>query len=165
MNSPFFNNTQISVFLESLQPLVEIHDSDMFLATICAFIAHGGKKDKEGEPYFLHPIRVAAMLESKEAKLVALLHDVIEDSSITSNNLIAMGFSKVIVDAILALTRKKLQSYSAYLKQVSSNSLARTVKIADITDNMNPDRLRKLDKATQKRLAQKYEEAIRYLSL
>ena len=164
MNSSFFNSAQISVFLENVQPSVEIHDREMFLATICAFLAHGGKKDKEGEPYILHPIRVASQLEDKDAKIVALLHDVLEDSSITSDNLKEIGFSNEIVHAVIALTRGLLQSYSAYLKQVSSNQLAKTVKIADIRDNMNPERLKNLDRITQKRLVNKYEEAIRYLS-
>lgn len=165
MNSPFFNSNQISLFLEIVQPSVEIHDDEIFLATISAFLAHGGKKDKEGEPYILHPIRVASQMESKEAKIVALLHDVLEDSSITSGNLKDIGFSDEIIHAVLAITRKKSQSYSAYLKQVASNPLARIVKIADIRDNMSPKRLNKLDRVTQNRLSNKYEKAIRYLTM
>lgn len=164
MNSPFFKNDNIVLLLDSLQPYSEIKDKELFLAILCAFLAHGGKKDKEGEPYIKHPIRVASNVEGKDAKVVALLHDVLEDSSITSDNLREMGFSSIVIEAVKSLTRGVFQDYSSYLDQVAKNPLAVKVKIADIEDNMNLERLNKLDSFTKNRLIAKYKYAIEYLN-
>lgn len=96
--------------------------------------------------------------------MVALLHDVLEDSGITEENLQTMGFSEEIISAVKALTRGRFQSYSEYIiKQVRKNPLARKVKLADIQDNMNPNRLEKLNALTRRRLKNKHENAIRIL--
>lgn len=163
MNSPFFKKKQLSLFLETVHPYIDIHDKELFLAMLCAFLAHGEKKDKEGAPYLMHPIRVAEKVNSKDSKIVALLHDVLEDSSITAANLHEIGFSSTIIQALQAITRKKFQSYSDYLDQVAKNPLAKEVKLADIKDNLNPERLSHLDSFTQNRLSKKYTAAIKYL--
>ncbi len=163
MNSPFFNHEQLELFINSIQDSVKIDDSQMFYALICAFLAHGNRKDKEGESYYKHPLNVAKNVKRKNEKLVALLHDVLEDSSITEENLQAMGFSDEVITAVKVLTRGKLQRYHSYLKQVGKNSLAKTVKLADIQDNLDPVRLEKLNAATQVRLKRKYEKAIKIL--
>lgn len=164
MNSPFFNNEQLRLFEDSIQEYVKVNDQQMFNAIICAFLAHGNKKDKEGEPYYNHPINVARIVKEKNEKIVALLHDVLEDSSITEENLQSMGFSDEIIKAVKALTRGKLQSYYSYLEQVSKNPLAKIVKLADIQDNLNPARLDKLNIVTRTRLKNKYEKAIYILN-
>ena len=163
MNSPFFNPEELELFINAAQDYMEISDKQMLYAMLCAFLAHGNQRDKEGEPYFLHPINVAQNVVTRDEKMVALLHDVLEDSSITEENLQAMGFSKEVISAVKALTRGRFQSYSEYIRQVRKNPLARKVKLADIQDNMNPNRLEKLNTLTQKRLKNKYENAIHIL--
>ena len=163
MKSPFFNPEELELFINSVQDYIEINDLQMLYAMLCAFLAHGNQRDKEGEPYFLHPIHVAKNVETRDEKMVALLHDVLEDSGITEENLQMMGFSEEIISAVKALTRGRFQSYSEYIKQVRKNPLARKVKLADIQDNMNPNRLKKLNALTQRRLKNKYENAIHIL--
>lgn len=163
MNSPFFNSENLEIFIDSLQTCVKIYDHEMFYAMICAFLAHGNKKDKEGESYYKHPLNVAKSVNEKNEKIVAILHDVLEDSNITENNLRAMGFSDEIILAVKALTRGKLQSYSSYLEQVCKNPIAKNVKLADVKDNANPKRLEKLNTITKIRLKNKYDKAIAIL--
>ena len=134
MKSPFFNPEELELFINSVQDYIEINDLQMLYAMLCAFLAHGNQRDKEGEPYFLHPIHVAKNVETRDEKMVALLHDVLEDSGITEENLQMMGFSEEIISAVKALTRGKFQSYSEYIKQVRKNPLARKVKMADIQE-------------------------------
>lgn len=164
MNSPLHKKKQIDQFLNIIKSYVQINDKEFILALACAILAHGRKTDKEGEPYILHPIRVATKLNNREAKIVAILHDVVEDSSFTLTDLHEIGFSSSTIYAVEALTRKKGQIYSKYLIQVASNPLAKEVKLADIEDNMNPERLSHLDYITRKRLLKKYTSAINYLS-
>lgn len=164
MNSPFFNPKQLKLFMDSLQGYVKVDDQQMFYAIICAFLAHGNKKDKEGAPYYRHILNVARNVKEKNEKIVAILHDVLEDSSITEENLRAMGFSDEIITAVKALTHCKFQSYRTYLTQVCKNPLAKVVKLADIQDNIDPDRLKKLDAVTRTRLKNKYEKAIFFLN-
>ncbi len=160
MNSPFFDSKQLKLFVSSLKPYIESEDVQIVLATICAYIAHGGKKDKEGVPYFEHPNNVSKKMDNSEEKIVALLHDVLEDSNVTVDNLRSMGFSDRIIEAVVALTRHKTQTYEKYLIQVSKNPLATSVKRADIQDNLDPIRLKKLNVKLQKRLKKKYEKAL-----
>lgn len=163
MNSHCTNYDLLSVFLSSMERAVVVKDPELARAYLCAILAHGDKKDKEGEVYFLHPVRVSERFDSKDEVIVALLHDVLEDSFITAENLREFGFSNTVVDAVIALTRNKLQSYSKYLRQVASNKIAKVVKIADIEDNLNPLRLQELDTPTRYRLQKKYENALTIL--
>jgi len=164
MNSPFFNQEQLELFMDAIHEYVTVNDHQIFYAMICAFLAHGNKKDKEGAPYYIHPLSVAKNVKEKNEKIIALLHDVLEDSSITEGNLQSMGFSDEIITAVKALTRGKLQSYRSYLDQVCKNPLAKIVKLADIQDNIDPERLEKLDVITRARLKNKYEKAINILN-
>lgn len=111
------------------------------LALKIATEAHKGQFDKAGVPYINHPIAVANLVENSDAKIVALLHDVIEDTNITINNLIDYGFKKTIIDAIEVLTRKENEDYEQYLIRVKANSLAIEVKIADLTHNSDITRI------------------------
>lgn len=160
MNSPFFDSNQLKLFMSSMNRHINTEESDLILAKICSFIAHGGQFDKEKESYYKHPLRVSEMVKTKNEKIVALLHDVIEDSKITVKNLRDMGFSAEIVEAVKTLTKGKLQSYEKYLIQVSMNQLAKSVKLADIQDNLDPKRLNKLSIPLQRRLRKKYERAL-----
>ena len=131
-------------------------------AFITAARAHRGQKDKAGKAYILHPLYVAAHTKGRKAKIVALLHDVVEDTSITFTELIFAGFDAEIVEAVMAITKMKFEDYSDYIKRVKLNELARRVKIADLKHNSDLTRLKVItpkDEARQKR----YIEAIKYL--
>ena len=104
--------------------------------------AHEGQTDKAGKPYILHPLRV--MLNVKGGipeKCTAVLHDVIEDTDITSDTLLKLGFSKEVVDAVVLLTRSKDEDYMEYVKRLKANPIARAVKLADLADNMDMSRI------------------------
>ena len=102
-----------------------------------AYSAHQGQIDKGGIPYIQHPIRVALNCLTDDEKIVALLHDVIEDTSVTVEELINEGFNQNIIDAIISLTKRNGEDYMTFIRRVSSNELATLVKIQDLKDNMD----------------------------
>ncbi len=103
--------------------------------------AHQGQLDKAGKPYIEHPLRVMNSLETVEAKIVAVLHDTVEDSDLTLDTLVDLGFPPQIVNAIDAITKRQGEDYNDYIDRVTSNPLALQVKIADMRDNMDMNRL------------------------
>jgi (p)ppGpp synthase/HD superfamily hydrolase len=109
-------------------------------AIILASRAHRGQVDKAGKPYILHVLRVMLRQETETAQIVAVLHDVLEDTSVTMENLRAAGFSSEICEAVDALTRRPGEAYDAMISRVAANPLARVVKLADLEDNMDPRR-------------------------
>lgn len=125
--------------------------------------AHNGQTDKAGKPYILHPIRVAQRCNTDTERIVALLHDVIEDTEITPNNLYSAGFSKTIVDAVLSVTRREYESYFKFIERCCLNPIGRIVKIHDLEDNMDITRLDSLTERDVKRL-NKYLKAYKYLT-
>jgi len=104
--------------------------------------AHRGQVDKGGRAYIHHPRRVAALVKSDEAKIVAVLHDVCEDTFITLSDLRAKGFSESVVEAIDAITKRKDEDYLTYITRVKENELATFVKIADATHNSDISRIK-----------------------
>ncbi|MEG0873836.1 MAG: GTP pyrophosphokinase [Clostridiales bacterium] len=124
--------------------------------------AHRGQKDKGGKDYILHPLAVCQRVDSDDEKIVALLHDVVEDSEITLEFLRDAGFPHHIMDAIATITKKKGQDYEAYIKGIKDNRLARTVKIADMRHNSDLSRLSVVTAIDLKRV-EKYSKAIEYL--
>ncbi|WP_352399999.1 HD domain-containing protein [Anaerotignum sp.] len=127
-------------------------------ALIIAAKAHKGQLDKGGNPYILHPIRVMLGCKTQEEKIVAILHDTLEDSDLTVDDLIKEGFSENIVDAVVCLTRDKNQDYMEHIQEVSKNSLATAVKLSDLADNMDLNRLPGLTQKDFQRL-EKYLRA------
>lgn len=125
---------------------------------------HTGQTDKNGIDYIEHPQRVAAKVASPEAKAVAWLHDVIEDTEMTAAGLIEAGIPVAVVEAVELLTRTPEISNDVYYEYIRGNSLALEVKLADIADNTDPARVALLDKSTQERLATKYEKALASLT-
>lgn len=125
--------------------------------------AHEGQTDKSGKPYIKHPFRVAARFTHPTYKCVALLHDVLEDSSYTPDDLRVAGISDEVVEAVVALTHLKHEQRNDYYERIKKNSLALAVKLADIEDNTDPERLALLDQETRTRLEKKYAEAKRKL--
>ena len=123
---------------------------------------HKNQTDKAGNPYILHPLHVMENVNSKEGKIVAILHDIIEDTDITEDYLLKIGLSKRIVDAVVALTRSKDMDYQEYIKNLSSNPLAKEVKLADLEHNMDLKRLPTLEEKDLER-NRKYQIAYHYL--
>lgn len=120
--------------------------SDLQTAILIAAQAHRGQKRKNGLPYLLHPFRVMLRMKTEKEMIVAILHDVIEDTSVTLADLKAKGFCEDILTALDLLTKKKAQDYEEYIASISRNPLARKVKIADLEDNMNLGELPKVSK-------------------
>ncbi|TDV38659.1 HD domain-containing protein [Actinophytocola oryzae] len=125
--------------------------------------AHEGQLDKSGRPYISHPLRVMGSLRDEHERMAAVLHDVVEDTHVTLADLEAAGCPEVVLAAVAAISKQPGEDQATYLARVAANPLARTVKLADIADNLSPDRLARLDQATQERLRAKYESALRQL--
>ncbi|MFS9149345.1 GTP pyrophosphokinase [Streptococcus infantis] len=133
------------------------------LALSIARQAHEGQLDKAGVDYIEHPIYVASQVDTEEEKAVALLHDVIEDSSVTAEELLNAGLPETVVTAIQILSKKKGQDYQTYLENVKSNPLARVIKLADLKHNSDLSRLSSVTDKDLERL-EKYKKAIDFLS-
>ena len=103
-----------------------------------ALDTHWDQTDKAGRPYITHVLRVTARMNSPIEQAVALLHDVMEDGALTRNDLSA--FPLEVVDAVEALSRRLGEEYEDFILRVKNNSLARAVKIADLSDNLDPER-------------------------
>ena len=124
---------------------------------------HEGQVDKAGKPYFLHPQTVASLVDDLDAKIVAYMHDLIEDTPVTKEFLLECGFDEYIVDAVDMLTHKnENDDYFEYVRGVAKNPLAKKVKIADLTTNSDLTRLDKPTKTDFKR-AEKYKKALQIL--
>lgn len=102
--------------------------------------AHAGQVDKAGEPYILHPLRVMLSVQSMDERIVAVLHDVIEDTAVDTSDLLNLGLSDRQIEAVVALTRLPHETYDQFIERVALNPLATAVKRADIADNMSPAR-------------------------
>jgi (p)ppGpp synthase/HD superfamily hydrolase len=132
------------------------------IAIDIAISAHAGQVDKGGRPYIKHPVAVMHAVESADAKIVAVLHDVVEDSDVSLAALRAAGFPQHIVEAIDALSRRDGELYSEFIDRVKEVELARVVKLADLKHNSDTSRLSTISKRTMRRL-KKYAKAIRRL--
>lgn len=127
---------------------------------------HRGQVDKAGRPYIEHPRRVAARLSDAEAQAVALLHDVLEDTDATPNELRRAGMPDRVVEAVLALTKRADdESYDDAVRRAAAHPLARQVKAADVADNADEQRLALLDEDTAARLRAKYARARQLLTV
>jgi (p)ppGpp synthase/HD superfamily hydrolase len=133
-------------------------------AIILATTSHAGQIDKGGNPYILHPLRVMLSMTTEESRIVAVLHDVVEDTNITLDDLRQQGFSEEIVTAIDCLTRKNDESYLQFIKRIKRNELAKAVKIADISDNKDLSRIASPTKTDLARI-EKYNKALSILTV
>lgn len=126
------------------------------------FKAHKRQKDKSGMPYVFHPFHLAEQMVTEETTIVALLHDVVEDTRYTFRHLEKMGFEKPVIDALKLLTHNDGSEYMEYVARIKNNPIAKAVKLADLRHNSDLSRLDSVDnKAIERR--QKYLEAIEYL--
>ena len=127
-----------------------------------ASTAHAGQTDRGGNPYISHPMRLMENVESVEEKIVAVLHDVVEDTAVSFADLEKDGIPQICIDALKLLTHDKDVPYMDYVKSISSNEIATAVKIADLKDNSNLSRLINI---TEKDIArvEKYSKALSIL--
>ena len=132
-------------------------------AILIAAQAHMGQRDKGGAPYILHPLRMMMRMESEAAMIAAVLHDVVEDSGWTLEQLRGEGFSEEVLLAVDCLTRRDGESYDEFVARAQADPIARRVKIADLEDNMN---VKRIGEMTPKDLARidKYHRAWRALT-
>lgn len=143
----------------------QAEEARLFLSALeIACEAHDGQIDKTGRPYFLHPLRVMFRTSTYAERIVALLHDVIEDCPEWTSERLARVFPAEYVAAIQALTRREDESYAEFIARVKTDPLAARVKLADIADNMDPRRLEQLDQPTRERLIEKYAPALQVLT-
>jgi guanosine-3',5'-bis(diphosphate) 3'-pyrophosphohydrolase len=111
------------------------------IALEIAAAAHAGQIDKAGQPYILHPIRVMLSVNSGDERIAAILHDTVEDTSVTIDDLAGAGFSSAVVDAVRALTKSDGESRIEAALRAVQDPIARQVKLADVTDNMDMGRI------------------------
>lgn len=124
--------------------------------------AHAGQVDKAGLPYILHPLRVMLALSTPEERIVGVLHDVIEDSRWTLQDLRQQGFTAEVVEAVDAVTRRPHESYEQFVLRAVRNPIGRQVKRADLTDNCDRSRIARPTDKDRQRL-EKYESALRLI--
>ena len=124
--------------------------------------AHKGQVDKAGVDYINHPLTVASKCQSEDERIVALLHDVVEDTDVTLEDL-SKVFDKHIIEAIDAITHREGVSYEDYLLNLKKNELALQVKLKDIENNMDLSRIKNPTQKDYGRL-EKYRFALNVLN-
>ena len=127
-------------------------------AILIAVNAHKGQVDKGGNPYILHPLRLMFSRKDETEKICAVLHDVIEDTDVTLDYLREQGFSKEVLSALDALTRRNDENYEQFIDRIIENKIACNVKLADLNDNMDISRIKNLTEKDYERL-EKYKKA------
>ena len=110
-------------------------------AIALAASAHSGQVDKAGQPYILHPLRLMLAVTTPDERMAAVLHDVVEDTAITLAQLVEVGFPNAVITAIEALTKRPGETRIDAAKRAAANPIARVVKLADVTDNMDLSRI------------------------
>ena len=120
--------------------------------------AHKDQVDKSGLPYVFHPAHVAEQMTDEATTIVALLHDVVEDTDYTLEDLAAEGFEKEILEAVALMTHEDDVPYLDYVAKLKNNPIARAVKLADLAHNSDLSRIGEIDEETRKRL-EKYKKA------
>ena len=140
-----------------------IYTAKTKMALKLCFEAHKEQRDKSGLPYVFHPFHLAEQMQTEETTIVALLHDLVEDTEYTIADLTEMGFDKAVTDSIALMTHAKGVEYMAYVRAIKENPIAKTVKLADLKHNADLTRLDSIDEKALRR-REKYLEAIRLLS-
>lgn len=128
-----------------------------------AFNAHKEQVDKTGLPYIYHPIHLAEQMDDENTTCVALLHDVVEDTEITFEDLEKEGFTKEIIEALKLMTHDDAIPYLEYVKEIKKNPIATAVKLADLNHNSDLTRLDVVDEKAKERV-EKYKKAIEILT-
>jgi (p)ppGpp synthase/HD superfamily hydrolase len=120
---------------------------------------HYLQQDRLGKLYILHPLHVMSAFTNINEQMIAIMHDVVEDTSVDIEDLIEMGFPQVVIDAMVAITRDNKEPYDEYIKRVGKNKLATKVKVSDLYHNTEPNRRKGV---TVTKLKQ-YTKALNYL--
>ena len=128
-------------------------------AIVIAAKAHAGVVDKAGQPYILHPLRVMLRLSTLDERVVAVLHDVLEDTKVTREELRAAGFGEPVIEALNSVTKREGEDYDAFVRRAAGNPIGRRVKLADLADNSDRGRLPNPTSEDEARFA-KYERAM-----
>ncbi|MBQ8147104.1 MAG: bifunctional (p)ppGpp synthetase/guanosine-3',5'-bis(diphosphate) 3'-pyrophosphohydrolase [Clostridia bacterium] len=126
------------------------------------FSAHKEQVDKTGLPYVFHPFHLAEQMDDEISTVCALLHDVVEDTDITLNDIRKMGFTEEVVQVLALLTHENDVPYMDYIKRISTNPIATKVKIADLLHNSDTTRLDVVDEFALRR-EEKYKKALDFL--
>ncbi len=126
------------------------------------FEAHKEQVDKSEMPYVFHPFHLAEQMTDETTTVVALLHDIVEDTDMTFEDLEKQGFSDEIISALRLLTHDKNTPYMEYVGEIKKNKIATAVKLADLRHNSDLTRLSVIDEKALKR-KEKYEKAIKFL--
>jgi len=125
--------------------------------------AHKGVKDKGGHDYINHPIRVMHAMSNDQEKIVAILHDVVEDSDWTFERLKEEGFEDSVIESLRCVTKySEEEDYQEFIRRAATNKIATKVKMADIEDNLDLSRLGTLTEKDLTRI-KKYKKALKYL--
>ncbi len=125
--------------------------------------AHKGQKDKAGQPYILHPLRVMFLGQTENEKICGVLHDIVEDTHWTFEDLKKEGFSDEVIDALKCVTKiSDNEDYNKFIERVSTNPLAVKVKLNDLKDNMDLTRLSEITEKDKQRIS-KYKRAFDWL--
>lgn len=131
-------------------------------AMVVSYVAHTGMVDRGGAMYFFHPLHVAEQMTTEDSTVAALLHDVVEDTDFTMDDLARYGFKKEVLDALVLLTHDPDVPYLEYVAKLKSNRIAREVKLADLRHNSDISRLPRVSRTDLERLG-KYKKAIALL--
>ncbi|MBR2937854.1 MAG: bifunctional (p)ppGpp synthetase/guanosine-3',5'-bis(diphosphate) 3'-pyrophosphohydrolase [Oscillospiraceae bacterium] len=126
------------------------------------FEAHKDQTDKSGLPYVFHPFHLAEQMETEETTVVALLHDVVEDTEYTLEDLAAMGFGEPVIKALGLLTHDDSTEYMDYVRAIKEDPIAKAVKLADLRHNSDLSRMDTVDEKVLKR-REKYLKAMALL--
>lgn len=135
---------------------------DLERAIEIAASAHRGQTDKAGHPYILHPLRVMLACKNRPEQIVAVLHDVVEDTDWTAQDLRAEGADDQILAALDSVTRRGDETYTAFIDRADKDPIGRVVKIADLIDNLDLSRIAQPRQADFDRL-DRYRDALKRL--
>ena len=133
---------------------------DVAIASACK--VHAGQVDKSGQPYILHPLRLMFKFQDEDERIVSVLHDVVEDGYVSFDELRGLGLSGSIIEAIDCLSKRPGECYEDFIRRLSSNKVAKRVKIEDIRDNLDITRLCSFGDDDFIRTL-KYHKALQYL--
>ncbi|MGE8481305.1 HD domain-containing protein [Pseudomonas sp. FP1740] len=128
-------------------------------AIAIAATAHEGQVDKGGAPYILHPLKVMLRVNTLEERIVAVLHDVVEDCGVSLDDLRKEGFSETVLTAIASVTKAPGESYEAFVERAAQNPIGRVVKLADLEENSDLSRIAQPSWEDLERI-EKYRRAI-----
>lgn len=145
------------------EPMTSEECAVLVKAIRMAVLAHGDQMNKDGTPYILHPLRLMMQAQTCAAKVLAVLHDVVEDTPVTATDILDAGFPEDVRTALAAVTKREGEDYEAFIERISADPLAVDVKLLDLYDNIDVTRLPVLGDWELARTA-KYHRAILKLS-